>query len=65
MTTEWQRVSTGARIRICTDKAAMPGTREYDMCIEEQNRAAYAILLSVAQERVKQKEQEQAKNRDG
>lgn len=65
MTTEWKRVSTGARTRICTDKAAMPGTREYDIRVKQQCRAAYAILLSVAQERVKQKEQDRAENREG
>lgn len=48
MMTEWKRVSTGARVRICTDHAAIPGTQEYERRVEAQRRAAYAILVAAA-----------------
>lgn len=48
MMTEWKRVSTGAKVRICTDCAALPGTKEYDRRVEAQCRAAYAILVAAA-----------------
>ena len=45
------KVSTGATVIICTDRAAKPGTPEYDMIARRQCRVAYDILIAAVREK--------------